>query len=307
MLKEARAIVGRLRRVAKARLAPSPALTNTEYWTSYNVTSHRQFASREESLNDLRWRNAQYLFYDDLMPCSGHDSKVILDYGCGPGHDLVGFYEFSNPARLVGADISPASLKETRERLQLHGGDSVELVQLEEDKPRLPFEDGTFDYIHSSGVIHHTPNPSANLKEFRRTLKPSGTARIMVYNYHCIWLHLFVAYERRIVRKMDAGLPLEESFKRSTDTEECPISRWYRPEEFLQLCSGSGFTGKLAGCAISINEMEILPKRYQALRDLALPDEHREFLHGLTFDGYGRPLWKSHVAGIDAVYELGPA
>ena len=49
---------------------------------------------------------------------------------------------------------------------------------------------------------------------------------------------------------------------------------------------------------------EILPQRFRAIRDLALPKEHRDFLHRLTFDAYGRPLWDGHVAGIDAVYEL---
>ena len=25
------------------------------------------------------------------MPVSGRDGDIVLDYGCGPGHDLVGF------------------------------------------------------------------------------------------------------------------------------------------------------------------------------------------------------------------------
>ena len=62
-----------------------------DYWTRYNVTSHERFASAANSLAYLRWRNDQYFGYSELMPVDRQDGKVILDFGCGPGHDLVGF------------------------------------------------------------------------------------------------------------------------------------------------------------------------------------------------------------------------
>ena len=31
------------------------------------------------------------------MPVNQADGLVVLDYGCGPGNDLVGFGHFSNP------------------------------------------------------------------------------------------------------------------------------------------------------------------------------------------------------------------
>ena len=62
-----------------------------EYWTRHNVTVHHPFTSVEDSLNQLEFRNQQYPGYIDLLPVSGKDGMAVLDYGCGPGHDLVGF------------------------------------------------------------------------------------------------------------------------------------------------------------------------------------------------------------------------
>jgi hypothetical protein len=76
----------------------------TEYWTSYNVTLHHQFESTEESLAYFHWRNDQYFKYIELMPVSGFDNQVVLDFGCGPGHDLVGFSIYSKPKQLIGID-----------------------------------------------------------------------------------------------------------------------------------------------------------------------------------------------------------
>ncbi len=50
--------------------------------------------------------------------------------------------------------------------------------------------------------------------------------------------------------------------------------------------------------------MSLLPERYQAMMNVTLAEEHREFLKHITFDGHGRPLRNGEVAGVDSVYEL---
>lgn len=275
------------------------------FWTNYNVTLHANFETRKQSLDYFNWRNAQYLFYDELMPTAGFDGKVILDYGCGPCHDMVGFVENSKPSKLVGADISQTSLHEGGKRLKLHASDGVELLHLDADSAELQFEDGTFDYIHSSGVLHHIEEHKMLkiIKEFNRILKDDGTIRIMVYNYSSVWLHLNAAYKLKVVNRMH-DKSLEDVFRISTDTRFCPISRCYRPEEFISMCNSAGFDTKLLGCAVSLAEMKLLPERFVAIQDKELPEEHRQFLLDLKFDAYGRPVYKGEVAGLDAVYEL---
>jgi len=277
-----------------------------EYWTGHNVTLHHEFSTKEESLEYFHWRNDQYFNYIELMPVSGFDGKSVLDYGCGPGHDLIGFGTYSACKRLVGVDVSSSSVAETRLRLALHGI-NAETVVLENDVITLPFEDATFDHIHSSGVLHHTPDPVAILKELRRVLKPRGSMNVMVYNYDSLWVHLYVAYQRTIVNGMYQGKSLRDQFRHSTDGESCPISNCYRPNEWIELCKSSGLKAEFVGAAISMHEASLLPLRFEAIQDQCLPTESRKFLTDIQFDDRNYPKYNGHYAGVDACYRLSKA
>jgi ubiquinone/menaquinone biosynthesis C-methylase UbiE len=50
------------------------------------------------------------------------------------------------------------------------------------DAERLPFEDASFDAIHSKDSLHHMDDPRAALAEYRRVLKPGGTLVIVEGN-----------------------------------------------------------------------------------------------------------------------------
>ena len=180
------------------------------------------------------------------MPVAGFDGRVIVDYGCGPGHDLVGFATESAPARLIGMDVSTTSLAEAEARLQMHGA-RVEFVRIQEGDRHLPSDDASVDVVHCSGVLHHTPDPERILGEFARILRPDGVAQIMVYNYDSVWLHLYVAYQRMIVEGLSASHTLRQAFTASTDGPDCPISECYKPSEFLAMADRAGFRGHLRG------------------------------------------------------------
>ena len=273
------------------------------YWTAHNVSSHRRFSSTEESLEYLKWRNEQYLGYLDLMPLKGHDSKVILDFGCGPGHDLVGFGVYSKPSLLIGVDVSASSLAEAADRLRLHGIDA-QLTLHDAQSAVLPISDESVDLVHSSGVLHHMENPIAAMREFYRVLKPGGSVQVMVYNYDSLWTHLYVAYQRMVQLGMGAGLSLCEAFTASTDGEGCPISNCYRPAEFLYLASQANLLGEFRGAAISAFEMKQLADRWDALLDLRTLSESRSFLYELTMNERGLPCYRGNVAGVDGCYVL---
>ena len=259
-----------------------------DYWTQYNVTAHERFASAADSLAYLRWRNDQYFGYSELMPVHSQDGKVVLDFGCGPGHDLVGFATSSKPARLIGVDVSPSSLAQARERLSLHQC-PCEIIQLDANSTKLPFDDASVDYIHSSGVLHHLPDILPFVREFRRILKPNGMARIMIYNHDSVWMHLFVAYIKRIVENAYADLTLEDAFGKTTDGELCPIARVFRPHDFGSLAQDAGFNALFTGAAVSMHEAKILPYRFDAIQDRRTPDTSRRFLLELTYDEHGMP------------------
>jgi SAM-dependent methyltransferase len=274
-----------------------------EYWTDTNVTNHRKYASAEESLSDFRWRNAQYLRYIELMPVAGADDMCVLDFGCGPGHDLVGFGTFSRPKRLIAVDVSKRSLAEAADRLTLHAI-KADLIYHDVHHGPLPIETGSVDLVHCSGVLHHLPDPHLTLTELRRVLRPGGTAQIMMYNYESVFLHLYVAYQRQIIEGIDSDLDVEQAFARSTDGPDCPISHAYRPHECVSLIEAHGFRCVNVAAAISTWEMSLLPKRFEAIMDRRLREESRDFLASLKFDEFGLPYRGDLVAGVDGCYKF---
>jgi ubiquinone/menaquinone biosynthesis C-methylase UbiE len=287
-----------LRRLLTYRLR---GLSSTQYWTQHNVTEHRAFSTAQESIDYFNWRNAQYPGYIDLMPVHEATGKVVLD-----GNDLVGFTAHSQPARLIGADVSPSSLTQARARLALHGPRSVDFVQLDPADTVLPFESGSIDLIHSSGVLHHLEAMDGTLREFRRILRNGGYAQIMVYNYNSIWMHLYAAYIYRKMVPWKAKQSKLDLFKVTTDGEYCPIVNCFKPETFCEIAERAGFAAEFRGSAISLNEMSWLPRRFEAIKDLSLDPESRDFLAALTFDDRLTPLHRGDVAGIDGCFRLTP-
>ena len=253
---------------------------SAEYWTEHLVP-HEDWPNAKESLDHFLWRNAQYPGYIDLMPVDGVTGLTVLDYGCGPGNDLVGFHRSSNPARLIGIDVSTRALAVARRRARLHEF-NVDLIHIEDELNQIPLEDNTVDLVHSSGVLHHVRNIEATLAEIKRIMKQDAKLQVMVYNYESLWLHLYTAYIHQIENGLYSELPLLDAFRRTTDGAECPISSCYRPHEFLDLVVSLGFNGRFKGAAISLLVLELLPKRFPAIRNRRLGQEPRDFLSSLT-------------------------
>ena len=95
-----------------------------------------------------------------------------LEIGSGTGYFSLNLLQLGLVGRLVATDISPGMLDElgdTAERLGL----DVETAAT--DAERLPFEDRSFDLVFGHAVLHHLPDLTVALAEFRRVLRPGGT------------------------------------------------------------------------------------------------------------------------------------
>lgn len=57
-----------------------------------------------------------------------------------------------------------------------------DILEVDVDRDRLPFDDGTFDEVYSRCVLEHLQNPNIALKEMIRVLKRGGKLRLITDN-----------------------------------------------------------------------------------------------------------------------------
>ena len=122
-----------------------------------------------------------------MRPNSGNMQAEVLEVGCGTGADLLQFAKHG--AIATGVDLTERHLDLARRRVG-----SLATV-LKADMRQLPFENGTFDYVYSHGVIHHSDEPEKVAREILRVLRPGGRFNVQVYSlfsYCTLWSRMIV-------------------------------------------------------------------------------------------------------------------
>jgi SAM-dependent methyltransferase len=112
--------------------------------------------------------------------------EPVLEVGCGMG-TMASNWARSGVA-ITAVDLNDVAVEQTRRRFKLEGlqGDFVQA-----DAQHLPFNDATFRYAYSWGVLHHSPDIERSIEELMRVLRPGGGFGIMVYHRHSL-LHLYL-------------------------------------------------------------------------------------------------------------------
>lgn len=293
----------------------------TDFWTRHTVRDE-YFESSEESMNYRLWIFDVYPHYREFAEMDRkHDNEVILDYGCGPGNDLTWYSQTTMATKIIGMDVSLSSLERSQFRMALHGIDQsrCRLIMVDDNKPIIPLEDESVDFVSCQGVLMHTSYPEEILKEFHRVLRKrddtDSSACIMVYNKRSIWYHLYASYILRFVDSSNiqcypdedtSKLTVDELFTRSTDGPECPMARCWTPEEFIEMCKEAGFNHvKFKGGYPNCMEPGFAKKYIQdALADDRLEENHKAFLRNVEFDKDGYPLYDNMQCCIGGVYHL---
>jgi len=109
------------------------------------------------------------------------NAKRLLDVGCGPGQFTVLSAERLPQAEIWGVDLAPTMIELARG----HAAQSAASDRLHfevADAAALPFPNGQFDAVLSTGSIKHWPDPVAGLREMHRVLVPGGRAYVMEMN-----------------------------------------------------------------------------------------------------------------------------
>jgi 2-polyprenyl-3-methyl-5-hydroxy-6-metoxy-1,4-benzoquinol methylase len=147
--------------------------------------------------------------------------KRVLEVGCGLGTDATNFARAG--ADYTGFDLSEVSLGLARKRFEVFGLDGrFQLQNAETLAEAAP--PASFDLVYSFGVIHHTPNPEAVIREIRKVIRPDGEFRMMLYASNS-WKSFMI----------EAGYDQPEA------QFGCPIAFTYTDQEVRDLLARCGF------------------------------------------------------------------
>lgn len=173
---------------------------NKSWWESHPMrydwnddVSHEEFS--KEFFNEIDKRffsnSADFLPYkkipfEGLIDFKNFKTKDVLEIGVGNGSHASLLAQHSKS--FTGIDLTEYAVKSTSTRFKEFGllGTIKRM-----DAENLEFENETFDFVWSWGVIHHSSNTRKILEEIHRVLKPNGKATIMVY-YRSLWSYYFV-------------------------------------------------------------------------------------------------------------------
>lgn len=179
-----------------------------------------------------------------LFPENIHKHN-LLDLGCGPGFWSIEFAD-RGAKNITSADLTETAIKTAEKRAEIFGHSiEVSLQNAEE----MSFPDGKFSHVNCQGVIHHTPDTEACVREISRVLEEGGSALISVY-YKNILLRLWPVfrYPAKVLSRLGGGMKgrgRQEIFStkevddivRLYDGDKNPIGKSYSKKQFISLLS----------------------------------------------------------------------
>lgn len=132
------------------------------------------------------------------------DKKMILDAGSGMGW-MSEYMAQNTSGTVISAEIGDgvfAGYEKCRNYENCH--------VIKADLMELPFADGTFDFIYSDGVLHHTPDTKLAMKALYDKVKPGGTFWFYIYKEMNPVKHFCDDYIRREFMKLSPEEALEQ-------------------------------------------------------------------------------------------------
>lgn len=199
---------------------------HAKFSSEYFAEIDRRFLSSVREY--LPWKERPF---EQLIPYAKLSSMDVLEIGVGQGThaQLIAPHCRS----FTGIDLTEAATEAASIRLERAG---IAAIVKQMDAECMRFPDASFDYIWSWGVIHHSADTLAILREMHRVLRPEGQATVMVY--HRNWWNVAIVngFLRGIVQGrlgQDGGL--HGVMQSSTDGA---IARFYTTSEWVHLNNG---------------------------------------------------------------------
>lgn len=139
----------------------------------------------------------EYLLDDTMLKAEYFKGKKVLDAGCGVGRFSYALAQLR--ADVTAIDYNDIAVKTAHEYLKDNG--QVKVIQA--DIFNLPFPEGSFDFIFSWGVLHHTGDTKKAFDRLVPLLKDNGIFFVMLYEKYNPFKIWFTDQVRRITLRMD--------------------------------------------------------------------------------------------------------
>jgi uncharacterized protein YbaR (Trm112 family)/2-polyprenyl-3-methyl-5-hydroxy-6-metoxy-1,4-benzoquinol methylase len=165
-----------------------------------------QYGDKTWFKDDLALRKGEFLVSMDL-PEDGLRGKLLLDGGCGNGKLTATVAAYG--AEVVGMDLS-RSIERAAENAEKSAGADAPFIHFVQgnilEPPLMP---ESFDHIHTSGVLHHTPDTWRAFDSFRTLGKPGAHVYVQLYRVREPW----VGIPNQMIRAVTTRLPVETTWK----------------------------------------------------------------------------------------------
>lgn len=147
------------------------AHVNNEYYTDAERASDAYF----DQIEQRRYQTHYHL--PELFASLDGAGAALLDVGCGIGVDSIQLAR--RGFEVTAVDLTENALQIARQFAERRG---VSIDFRAGNAESLDFGDQSFDAVYSFGVLHHTPDIAASVREVHRVLRPGGTAYVMLYH-----------------------------------------------------------------------------------------------------------------------------
>ncbi|WP_051310593.1 class I SAM-dependent methyltransferase [Zooshikella ganghwensis] len=192
-----------------------------EFWSN-NVNSEKIYGSlvtnsergSEQYFQELE--SQRYRSHRHLLPWihSMKPGKTVLEIGCGIGLDS--YQLVKHGMKLTAIDLTNIAIEIASSRFK---ASNIEGNFFIGDATSLQFDDNSFDYVYSFGVLHHVQDTEKAIIEVYRVLKQGGIAKVMLYNLHSL---------NELIHRLTLT-PFEDK------NELCPVVRRFSKKEASRL------------------------------------------------------------------------
>ncbi|HLC60527.1 MAG TPA: class I SAM-dependent methyltransferase [Candidatus Nanoarchaeia archaeon] len=185
-------------------------------YSSKKINTKPYFDEQEQKRYEI-----YYKYFPEILKWDKWKGKKVLEIGCGGGTDILQFAK--NGAIVTGIDLTETAIKITKRRFDIY---NLKGTFIQADAENLPFEDNTFDFVYSLGVLHHTPDTEKAIREAYRVLRPNG--KILIHLYAKGWKHY-------IFRKFYFRFMSESKKDKNTEEWGAPLLKVYSKRQFEKL------------------------------------------------------------------------